>query len=104
MPNPSFGGNNLESNYRGATATCYAMAHLEKPDLYTLIELNAFARSVRVLTRNEADIIFSNDKTPPVETTYTVKNGETIFQGSRIKEEVPIITAYDLDYFMGQML
>lgn len=81
------GGNNLESNLKGVTAACYAMTHLSKPNLYDLVLLNIKARGCLVEDRNDADIIFSNDKT-------AIKN----------ETEVPIITAFDTDYFMGQLL
>ena len=87
--------NNLENNLSGVTAACYAITHFNKPNIYDLIRFNVSARGIQVYNRNEADIIFSNDTTPPVEQTL---------DGWRVKSEVPIITAYDLDYFMSQML
>ena len=99
------GGINLESNISGVTATCYAMTHLNKPNLYDLAMLNAMARGTVVDSRNEADIIFSNDTTIPFE--IVVEKDEQTGEEKRVvkdKPEVPIITAYDLDYFMGQLL
>lgn len=81
------GGNNLENNLKGVTAACYVMVHLSKPNLYDLVLLNIKARGRLVEDRNDADIIFSNDKT-------AIEN----------ETEVPIITAFDTDYFMGQLL
>lgn len=78
--NSSFGGNNLESNLKGVTATCYGLTHLNKANIYDLVLMNAIARGNIVTDRNEADIIFSND-------TTIVKK----------KPEVPIITAFDTD-------
>lgn len=99
------GGINLESNISGVTATCYAMTHLNKPNIYDLAMLNAMARGTVVDSRNEADIIFSNDTTIPFE--IVVEKDEQTGEEKRVvkdKPEVPIITAYDLDYFMGQLL
>lgn len=99
------GGINLESNISGVTATCYAMTHLNKPNLYDLAMLNAMARGTVVGSRNEADIIFSNDTTVPFE--IVIEKDEQTGEEKRVvkdKPEVPIITAFDLDYFMGQLL
>lgn len=99
------GGNNLESNLRGTTASCYAMTHLNKPNLYDLVMLNAIARGVIVPDRNEADIIFSNDTTVPIENVETIneETGETGLVQIE-KTNVKIVTAYDIDYFMGKMI
>lgn len=98
-------GNNLESNLRGVTAVCYAITHLSKPNLYSLIAFNAMARGMMVDNRNDADIIFSNDTTPPVE-IVEVKDEKTgkVKLVERVKSDVQIITAYDTDYIMGQLL
>lgn len=98
-------GNNLESNMRGVTAVCYAMTHLSKPNLYSLIAFNAMARGMMVDNRNDADIIFSNDTTPPVE-IVEVEDEKTgkVKLVERVKSDVQIITAYDTDYIMGQLL
>lgn len=100
-----YGGNNLESNLSGVSATCYGMTHLNKANIYDLAMLNADARGIIVTDRNEADIIFSNDTTVPVEVVEVEDEvtGEKKFV-QREKKEVSIITAYDVDYFMGQML
>ena len=100
-----YGGNNLESNLSGVSATCYGMTHLNKANIYDLAMLNADARGIIVTDRNEADIIFSNDTTVPVELVEVedeVTSEKKFMQ--REKKEVSIITAYDVDYFMGQML
>jgi hypothetical protein len=99
------GGNNLESNLKGVTATCYALTHLNKPNLYDLIYLNVFARGQIVTDRNDADIIFSNDKTIPYEVVEEINpiNGLP-HRVVKDKNDVPIITAYDIDYYVGKML
>lgn len=101
----SFGGNNLESNLRGVTATCYALTHLNKPNLYELIYLNALARGEVVKDRNAADIIFSNDKTVPFE-IVEVTDEVTGLPRREVKDktDVPIVTSYDFDYFVGKLL
>lgn len=100
-----YGGINLESNLTGVTATCYAMTHLNKPNIYDLAMLNAMARGTVVTDRNEADIIFSNDTTVPFE--IIVEKDETTGEDKRVvknKVDVPIITSFDTDYFMGNLL
>ena len=99
------GGNNLESNLSGVTATCYAMTRLNKPNLYDLVTLNAIARGTIVHDRNQADIIFSNDTTIPYE-VVTEKDETTGVEKPVLREkpDVPIITAFDTDYFVGQLL
>ena len=100
-----YGGINLESNLTGVTATCYAMTHLNKPNIYDLAMLNAMARGTVVTDRNEADIIFSNDTTVPFE--IIVEKDETTGEEKRVvkdKVDVPIITSFDTDYFMGNLL
>lgn len=100
-----FGGNNLESNLRGVTATCYGLTHLNKPNIFDLVSFNAVARGTVVTDRNEADIIFSNDKKIPYEIVEVVDE-ETGITKREVKDKtnVPIVTAYDLDYYFGQLL
>lgn len=93
-----FYGNNLESNLQGVTATCYGLTHLNKANIYDLVMMNAIARGSIVTDRNEADIIFSNDKTVP----YEIINELDEVTGTtkpvvKEKPEVPIITAFDTD-------
>ncbi len=97
------GGNNLESNLDGTSAVCYAMMNLNKPNLYDLITLNALARGEIVNKREDANIIFSNDTTKPMERIIENEdsdNPKIIWR----EKDVTIVTAFDLDYFMGQML
>ena len=105
VPSYGYGGNNLESNLKGVTATCYGVAHLNKPNLYELVYLNALARGEIVKDRNEADIIFSNDKTVPYE-IVTVVDENTGLSHREVKDKtnVPIVTSYDFDYFVGKLL
>lgn len=100
-----YGGNNLESNLSGVNAVCYAMTHLNKTNLYDLAMINAIARGNIVNDRNKADIIFSNDTTVPFE-VIVEKDAETGEEKNVIKNKpnVPIITAFDTDYVMGNLL
>lgn len=98
------GGNNLESNLSGVTATCYAMTHLNKANIYDLVAINAMARGKIVADRNEADIIFSNDTTIPYEIITEIDETTGISKRTvKDKTEVPIITAFDTDYFYSMI-
>lgn len=100
-----YGGNNLESNLNGISAIAYAMTHLNKANLYDLIYMNAVARGEITTDRNKADIIFSNDKTVPYEVVTEIDKLTKISKRVvKDKEDVPIITAYDIDYAVGQLL
>lgn len=98
-------GNNLENNLSGTTAACYGMTHLNKANIYDLIMLNAKARGKITSDRSEADIIFSNDTRVPVEVVEiedeATKEKKLI---QRERKDVQIVTAFNVDYFMGQML
>lgn len=91
-------GNNLESNLQGVTATCYGLTHLNKANIYDLILLNAIARGNVVTNRNEADIIYSNDKTVPYEVVNEIDEITGITKPViKEKTDIPIITAFDID-------
>lgn len=72
-----YGGNNIESNLHGVTATCYAMVNIKKPTLYDLVHLHICARGEEVSSKEEADVVFDPEEG---------------------------ITPYDTDVFMGQYL
>ncbi|MBQ7058215.1 MAG: TerD family protein [Firmicutes bacterium] len=97
-------GNNLESNFHGVTAIGYAMTHLRKPMLDDLIRLNAQARGEITNDRDEADIIFDTNTDLPVRIFENQREDGTVFEDIEERKDVPIITPFDLDYFMGQML
>ena len=101
----NYGGINLESNLGGVKDVCKAIVNMNKPNVYDLALLNAQARGILVNDRNQADIIFSNDSTVPIE-VVEIEDEVTKEkkQVRREKTEVPIITAFDTDYFMGQLL
>lgn len=104
MPCSNRGGNNIESNISGVIATCFAMANMNKASLYDLILLNAKARCNIVTDRNEADIIFSNDTTKPTETVIEVDTEKGIETPVTKEKDVKIVTTFDTDFFMGELL
>lgn len=104
MPCSNRGGNNIESNISGVIATCFAMANMNKANLYDLILLNAKARGNIVTDRDEADIIFSNDTTKPTETVIEVDNEKGIETPVTKEKDVKIVTTFDTDFFMGELL
>lgn len=104
MPCSNRGGNNIESNISGVIATCFAMANMNKANLYDLILLNAKARGNIVTNRNEADIIFSNDTTKPTETVIEVDTEKGIETPVTKEKDVKIVTTFDTDFFMGELL
>lgn len=91
--------NNLESNLTGVTAATYSIVNINKTSMYDLVKLNALARGCIVDDRNMADVIFSNDTTKPVVKEID-ENGVEVVK----ERDVPIITAYDVDYYMGRLL
>lgn len=103
--NTRFMPNNLESNLNGVIKTCYAIEHMVKPNMLDLVLLNAIARGEIVDDRNDADIIFDNDTTPPYEVVNEVDELTGISKPVlREKKDVPIVTVFDMDYIMGQLI
>ena len=95
--------NAVENNVSNINFTCYAMTHMYKPMMSDLAILNAEARGNIVHSRDEADIIFSNDTTKPITFIEEMVNDTTLVK-REVEKDVPIITAFDLDYWMGQMM
>ena len=95
--------NAVENNVGNINFACYAMTHMYKPVMSDLAILNAEARGNIVHSRGDADIIFSNDTTKPT-TTIFEDVGDLGFREKVVEKDVPIITAFDLDYWMGQMM
>lgn len=98
--------NNVESNLTGISAVCYGILNAHKPNMYNLAMLHTKARGELTDNRNEADIIFSNDTTKPVQKLYIEvrnENGELIETRveEKVREEVKIITAFDVDYWQS---
>lgn len=97
--------NNLENNLSKTTAICYSVVNTNKPDLFSLCRLNAFSRGVPVAKREEADVIFSLDTTVPMErvTEFDEKNNVFI-EVEKPKQNVTIVTPFDIDYIMSNLL
>lgn len=57
----NYGGNNLESNLSGVSATCYSLTNISKPNLYDLIQLHIRARGLEVENKEDADVVFDVD-------------------------------------------
>lgn len=80
---------NIENNSKRVAQMIEAMMSYSscRPTLYQLIYLNTIARTGKIVYKKEkADIIFSND------TSYEIKNSQKL------------ITAYDADYYIGEMM
>lgn len=100
---------NAASNMRGIILSVKGILEAHKPQIYDLILMNAKARGAICENRNEADIIFDTNTTKP---TYVVnvevqnEAGEVIEVRTeeRVKENVKIVTPYDVDVFMGDLL
>lgn len=100
-------GNNIENNIKGVIASCWAMLNIQKTNMYELIALNAKSRGYIVEDRNKADIIFDSDTSKPikvVEKVCEIDGNKHIQSDVVTNDDVPIITPYDLDYFMGKLL
>ena len=103
---------NLERNLYGVSAMCYGIVKGHKPQMYDLAVLNALSRGTIVENRNDADTIFDMNTEKPkitVEKYIEVQNenGEVIDTRVEIEEkekDCRIITAYDTDIWMSEML
>jgi stress response protein SCP2 len=102
-------GRMVENTLDSAVAACYAMVNIKKPSLYTLALANAFGRGTLVSHRAEADIIFSDNPTKPTYpvTTYTYDVDNYVLTGCEthyVEKDVKVVTPFDIDYIMGQLL
>ena len=95
----AFTSNTITDNLSGVIASCYAAANINKISLYDLIFLNIRARGMLTKNRNCADIIFDNNTTKPV-IELVSESGETIKE----KLDTPIITAFDTEYYMSNLM
>ena len=80
---------NIENNSTRVAQMIEAMMSYSscRPTLYQLIYFNTIARTGKIVyNKEEADIIFSND------TSYEIKDSQKL------------ITAYDADYYIGEMM
>lgn len=84
----------IEDNSSRIAKAINAIININKPTLYDLVYFNATARGEIVENKYEADIVFSNDTTEV-----------PIFDDEgKILDYAKIITAYDIDYFIGSMM
>ena len=84
----------IEDNSSRIAKAINAIININKPTLYDLVYFNAIARGEIVEDKCEADIVFSNDTTEV-----------PIFDDEgKILDYAKIITAYDIDYFIGSMM
>ena len=82
------------TNFTATLASCYSVVNMTKTNMFDLISLNVAARGDFTTDRNEADIIFDTSTKKPV---VTVNDAE-------VEKDIPIITPYDVDYFMSQLM
>ena len=103
---------NLEGNLSGISAMCYGIVKGHKPQMYDLAVMNALNRGTIVEDRNDADTIFDMNTEKPkitVEKYIEVQNenGEVIdtrVETEEKEKDCRIITAYDTDIWMSEML
>lgn len=102
----------VENNVKGLSATVMGIIQAHKPSLYSLATLNAMARGRIVNNRNDADVIFDTDLTKPTEIITKVievqnEQGEVLETRTETEEKVKdcrIISPWDMDYWVGEML
>ena len=98
-----FGGNNVYSNMDATFATVWAIVNWEKPSLYDVVRANAEARGTLTDDRKAADVIFSNDPTRPlVKIVEKDENGRESVK--EVEKAVAVRDAFDLAFYMGEML
>ena len=103
---------NLERNLSGVSAMCYGIVKGHKPQMYGLAMLNALSRGTIVEDRNEADTIFDmNTEKPKIITEKYIEvqneKGEVIdtrVETEEKEKDCRIISPYDLDIWMSEML
>ena len=95
--------NNLESNLVGTTLAAYAMVNLKRTTMFQVAALNALARGKVVERVEDADVIFTTDKEGIKKAL--AKSSTALAQESKAKSEEPrIITQWDLDVFMSDLI
>lgn len=88
--------NNLENNLVGTTLAAYAMVNLKRTTMFQVAVLNTLARGKVVERVEDADVIFTADE-------EGIK--KALAQEPREKSEEPrIITQWDLDIFMSDLI
>ena len=84
--------NNVNNNIKSITNVLVAIMNLNKTTMDDVINTNINARGCLVTNRKDADTIFSADTSVPLD-----ENGEP-------KKDVKIITPWDIDVFMGDLM
>ena len=100
---------NSASNIHGIALSVKGIVEGHKPNMYDLIRMNVSARGTITEDRNDADIIFDTDTTKPTKKVIIeVQNdkGEVIEtkEEERVKEDIKIITPFDTEVFMGDLM
>lgn len=91
---PKCQNNNLENNLIGTTAAAYAAVNLKKATMKQVAYLNALARGEIVENMEDADIIFTVDK----------DSAKKQLEKEEKSKEARIITPWDLDVFMSDLI
>lgn len=112
--------NNLENNLVGTTLAAYAMVNLKRTTMFQVAALNALARGKVVERVEDADVIFTadeerikkalstktlNGRYDSTELRHLDQNSQTeTKEESEIPKEPRIITQWDLDVFMPDLI
>ena len=81
--------NALEENLKGTTLALYSILNSNRPNMYDLINNNISVRGIRTGNPLEADIIYTSAK----------NLADDLKEQGKLKENVKIITPYDIDEF-----
>ena len=81
--------NAIEENLRGTTLALYSILNSNRPNMYDLINNNISVRGIRTGNPLEADIIYTSAK----------DLADDLKEQGQLKENVKIITPYDIDEF-----
>ena len=98
--------NNLENNLVGTTLAAYAMVNLKRTTMFQVAVLNTLARGKVVERVEDADVIFTADEEGIKKALdQNSKSSTALAQESRRKHKEPrIITQWDLDIFMSDLI
>lgn len=99
----------VENNISTASMIVNGIVNSDNMMMYDLVEMNIEARGERTEDRNSADVIFDTNTEKPFEVIHTIiKNDKDEIieekEEKKVKDNVRIITPYDIDVFMGELL
>ena len=77
------------------------MTHLSKPNLYDLVFMNGIARGCCISDKKESDVVFSSH---PETVVITEKTFDDDGKEIEVTKEIPVITPFDIDYIVGNLL